>query len=424
MAKPPSLRPEDIRVIVLAGGKSSRFWPLAQNQHKLMTPLMGKPVLEHTLLSVARARVKRVTLVVNADQEAAMRQRFQDGQALGLTLSYARQQESLGQADAILAAAKALTTESVVLVINGEQVNAHEFIKPILKFKAQEKAEVVLAARKTNKPWKYGIFKLDGKQAVGMVEKPKPGEEPSKIRAIGVYCLSREFLQFLRDQSQEEYQLEATLDRYMQQGKVQVWVCDLASPSLKFPWDLFRIRDYLFKELSHSISAQAHLAKTAVIKPPVVIEAGALVGEFALVEGPAYIGPKAVLGAYSILRGGSALEQEAEAQRYADVKNSLLLPQAQIHSGFVGDSILGEGCSAGAGLITANLRLDRKPISCLVKGEKVSTGRRYFGAVIGPLARLGVRVTLMPGRLIGARSQVYPGVVVMNNVPDGTIERP
>lgn len=415
--------PPDVAVVVLAGGQSSRFWPLNAERNKLMTPLMGKPVLEHTLSSVARAKIKRVVLVVNATEADAMRQYFKDGQALGLELTYALQQQSLGQADAILTAAKQLKTESVALVLNAEQVNAHEFIEPVLQFRDRQKAEVVLVGRSTNKPWKYGIFKLEGEKALGMVEKPPQGEEPSRIRAIGVYCLSREFLEFMESQPQEEYQLEASLDKYMQQARVHVWVCGLTSPSLKYPWDLFRIRDYLFKNLEHSISDKANIAQTAVIKPPVVIEKGALIGEYALVEGPAYIGPNAVLGAYSILRAGSILEAGAEAQRYADIKNSLLLPGAQIHSGFVGDSILGDGCSAGAGLITANLRLDRTKISCLVKGEMVTTGRRYFGVVIGPRARLGIRVSTMPGRLIGTGAHIYPGVTVMKNIPDGTAMR-
>ncbi|WP_256205042.1 glutamine--fructose-6-phosphate transaminase (isomerizing) [Aeropyrum camini] len=60
--------------------------------------------------------------------------------------------------------------------------------------------------------------------------------------------------------------------------------------------------------------------------------------------------------------------------------------------------------------MTANLRFDGRSVRMTVKGERVDTGLRKLGAVIGGYAQTGINVSLMPGVKVGARALVYPGV--------------
>ena len=97
------------------------------------------------------------------------------------------------------------------------------------------------------------------------------------------------------------------------------------------------------------------------------------------------------------------------------------------HYNYVGDSILGFHAHMGAGSITSNVKADRKNI--VVKNdaaafgwpERMVTGLRKFGAVLGDYAEIGCNAVLNPGTVIGAHSNVYPTVSVRGVVPPGHI---
>jgi bifunctional UDP-N-acetylglucosamine pyrophosphorylase/glucosamine-1-phosphate N-acetyltransferase len=94
------------------------------------------------------------------------------------------------------------------------------------------------------------------------------------------------------------------------------------------------------------------------------------------------------------------------------------------HLSYVGDSIIGESVNFGAGTITANLRLDEKPIYVTVKGQRVNSGRRKLGALIGDNVRTGIGVTIMPGVTIGPESAIAANISVNFDVPKNTFIGP
>lgn len=406
-----------MKALVIAAGKSSRFWPLDNYLGKAMTNLMAKPILAYTIESLAQAGFKEIVLVVQAEAKKEIKKIIGDGQKQKIKIDFVVQSHGLGQAQAILAAQNLLTSDEF-FVFNASQVNAGLLVPGILSKRKKTKAGLVITAKKTDQPAKYGILKLKNNLAVGIVEKPAKGTEPSNLRVVGAYLFNQAFLNCLKKSKPEEYQLEKVLTEFMQTGKVAVYQTDKETLSLKYPWDLLAIKNYLLKNIKHKIDKQAYISQTALIKPPVVIGKKALVGDFAIIEGPAYIGDKAVVGAYSCLRKKSILEKGAEIQRYTDVSNSLIFSNAHLHSGFLGDSIVGQDCRIGAGFISANKRLDRKEIYSFVKGIKTPTGLTSFGVVVGQVSKIGIRVSTMPGKLIGKNCFVKPGKIVGKNLDD------
>ena len=92
-----------------------------------------------------------------------------------------------------------------------------------------------------------------------------------------------------------------------------------------------------------------------------------------------------------------------------------------MHSGYLGDSIVGSNCRFGAGFVSANKRLDRKTIMAEVKGKKIDTKLEAFGVVAGPGAKFGIQSGTMPGVFVGASSVVGPNTQVSENAPDDTM---
>ncbi|MEX2007181.1 MAG: hypothetical protein WD992_00195, partial [Candidatus Levyibacteriota bacterium] len=120
----------------------------------------------------------------------------------------------------------------------------------------------------------------------------------------------------------------------------------------------------------------------------------------------------------SLIRDGSDLEEKVSVGAFTEIKNSLIMEGTSIHSGFIGDSIIGQHCKIGSGFTTANRKIDRGSIGVTVRGAKVDTGLTSFGVIMGNAVVIGVKVTTMPGVIIGNNSTIGPSTSVFKNVPD------
>ena len=78
------------------------------------------------------------------------------------------------------------------------------------------------------------------------------------------------------------------------------------------------------------------------------------------------------------------------------------------HYNYVGDSILGYKAHMGAAAITSNVKGDKKPIVLRCGEERVETGMKKIGAMLGDFAEIGCGSVLNPGTVIGRDTQVYP----------------
>ena len=92
-----------------------------------------------------------------------------------------------------------------------------------------------------------------------------------------------------------------------------------------------------------------------------------------------------------------------------------------MHSGYIGDSMIGKNCRLGAGVVTANVRIDRGIIKSVVKNKKIETGLKRFGCIIGNNTKTGIRCSFMPGVLVGSDCFIGPSSVVFENIEDNKL---
>jgi bifunctional UDP-N-acetylglucosamine pyrophosphorylase/glucosamine-1-phosphate N-acetyltransferase len=136
------------------------------------------------------------------------------------------------------------------------------------------------------------------------------------------------------------------------------------------------------------------------------------------IEGPVYVGEGAVVGPNAYLRPGTSLGKRAKVGAGCEVKNSIVMDDARIpHLCYIGDSVLGNGATLGAGTITANLKFNNSNVESRVKGKRVDSGQRKLGAFFGDGAKTGINVSIFPGVKIGADAWIGPGAIVKTDVP-------
>jgi len=86
------------------------------------------------------------------------------------------------------------------------------------------------------------------------------------------------------------------------------------------------------------------------------------------------------------------------------------------HLNYVADSVIAEGCNLGAGTKIANLRFDNADVKVTIKGERVSSGRRKLGAIIGYNVKTGINVSIYPGVKISSGMWIEGGSLVRRDI--------
>ena len=409
-----------MQAIILAAGESSRFWPLSSEKHKSLIKIMGKSLIEWTIEAIKRAGIKNIIIIQSPNSD--LEKHLGDGSLFGVKLSYVFQKEAKGMGNAVMHA-ESLIKEDNFFVLNPYVFKADDFLNLMIKKQESTKADLVLLGAKTDKPWKYGILKLKDDKALSMIEKPVAGKQPSDIKVVGIYLLPKDFFTYYRRVKEHDYAYEDALALYMKEKDVKVVITKKTTPTLKYPWDLFEVNKMIMDSFikKQRIDSDVKIAKNVVIEGPVIIEENVTIFENAVIKGPCYIGKGCKIGNNALIRDYTNLEDGALIGANAEVVRSIFQSRSHIHSGFIGDSIIGEDARIGAGIITANVKMDRQEIRPEVKGEKVETKIVSFGTIIGSGTHFGIGVKTMPGTMIGSRSVIGPGTTVMKNIPSDSV---
>lgn len=399
-----------MQAVILAAGKSSRFYPFSSFGHKSMLPLFGKPLLQHTLESLKKAKFNKVVIVVGKDSDIP--QKIEN--VPGLVISFVVQEEKLGMGHA-LSQAEHLLDETFFL-LSAYHMDVDDFAHDMQKKQKDHKQVILLAKEDTNLE-KYGVLHVENDRVISVTEKPEE-IDGKRLRLIGIYLLNKTFLQTLNNLPVEEYHFEKALDEYARSGNISFVKTDLPLVTLKHSWDILTVKDYLLSKIKKTISSKAHISKSAIIQGEVIISDNVIILEGACIKGPCFLGENVVVGNNAILRNGVIAEENVVIGATMEVKNSVLMKNVTTHTGFIGDSVIGSYSRLAAGFCSANVRFDRGEISTLVSDLLVNTHRTHVGVIIGEHVDTGINVATMPGVMIGNHATIGPGTMVMENVED------
>ena len=166
-----------------------------------------------------------------------------------------------------------------------------------------------------------------------------------------------------------------------------------------YPWEaLAEIGDFIL-QLGPTLPAEEYEQRG-----PCIIDHGAELRQCAFVRGNAIVGKNAVVG------------------NSCELKNVVLFDNVQTpHFNYVGDSILGYKSHMGAGSITSNVKSDKTLVVIKNGAERIETGRKKVGAILGDYVEVGCNSVLNPGTVIGRHSNIYPVSCVRGVIPADSI---
>ena len=173
----------------------------------------------------------------------------------------------------------------------------------------------------------------------------------------------------------------------------------------EYPWEALKGIKDLIIELGSKLSPEEYdnpaenvwVHKTAKIFPSAYLGAPCIIGPETEVRHCAFIRGSALVGAGCVV--GNSVE----------LKNVILFDGVQTpHYNYVGDSILGYKSHMGAGSITSNVKSDKTNVVIKSGSEKLETGIKKIGAMLGDFVEVGCNSVLNPGTVIGPHSNIYP----------------
>lgn len=185
-----------------------------------------------------------------------------------------------------------------------------------------------------------------------------------------------------------------------------------------YPWEVLPyINDYIIelgrtldKEKYDEIEENVWIAKNAKVAPTAYIGAPAIIGENAEIRHCAFIRGKAIVGEGTVVGNSTEL------------KNVILFNKVQVpHFNYVGDSILGYKSHLGGAAIVSNVKCDKKLVIINDGKEKIETGLKKVGAMIGDEVEVGCGSVLNPGTVVGKNTNIYPLSCVRGVIPEKSI---
>lgn len=191
----------------------------------------------------------------------------------------------------------------------------------------------------------------------------------------------------------------------------------------KFVWEWLPLISVALEQFAFSShESKKDIPQGVFISGNVYIHPTVKLPAFASITGPAYIGANTEIRPGCFIRGNVIVGEKCVLGNSCEYKNSLLMNNVETpHYNYVGDSILGNKSHLGAGVILANLRLDKKEIKLHLGEGRVPTGLRKFGAILGDQAEVGCNAVLQPGTILGKRSIVMSTLAFGGILPENSV---
>ncbi|HXP92780.1 MAG TPA: NDP-sugar synthase [Candidatus Binatia bacterium] len=317
-----------MKAMILAGGMSTRLYPLTHQVPKPLVPLAGEPITAHILRYLRSFGIVDVAINVHYLADA-IRAYFGDGSAYGVRLHYVHEEELSGSAGG-LKKAEPFFDETFVVVGCDDLTDAN--LDALIAFHRKREAIATIGLVQMEQVDQYGVVILDDRgRIVQFQEKPEPGTELSHLVNTGIYCFepeifthipSNEFVDFGRDVFPS---LQARNEAFYGLPLPGAYWCDIGTPSeyLRATRDALSGVVHLRGARPRGIAADAFLGDDVRIEGDVRIGSGVRLGKRARIVGPSVIGDGSVVGD-GVTIEGSVLWDECRVGEGAQVRDAIV----------------------------------------------------------------------------------------------------
>lgn len=207
--------------IVPVGGEAVRLKPLTAETSKAMVRFLNRPLIELSILHLARQGVEEFYFGVRGYYNYRdIYDYFREGRwfaekyGVGIRVRYMPRVETRGNAEAVYATLMYYDIREPVLVIQGDNVFQLD-VKDMYEFHQSKKAFITIALKEESSNLsEFGVAAVgEDMRILKFVEKPKRREDaPSNLVNTGIYLLSEDFKDFFSGEVGSKLYSEGRLD--------------------------------------------------------------------------------------------------------------------------------------------------------------------------------------------------------------------
>jgi glucose-1-phosphate thymidylyltransferase len=317
---------EQLRGLILSGGKGTRLRPITHTSAKQLVPVANKPVLFYGIEAMAAAGIREIGIIIAPETGDEIKTMAGDGSQFGVEITYILQDEPLGLAHAVLTAEPFLRDAPFVMYLGDNLLQGG--ISELVEAFRTNQPEALILLTPVPDPENYGVAELNGSNTVKrLVEKPK--DPATDLALVGVYMFTsqiHESARAIEPSARGELEITDAIQHLVDEGR-------RVEPHIVTGWwkDTGRLEDMLeanrliLENVEQRIEGE--LDDESNVEGRVIVEAGARLIR-SRVRGPAIIGAGATLtdcyvGPYTAIAEGCSIER-------AEVEHSILLAGSSV----------------------------------------------------------------------------------------------
>ncbi len=316
---------EDLRGLILSGGKGTRLRPITHTSAKQLVPVANKPVLFYGIEAMAAAGIRQIGIIIAPETGDEIRATAGDGSQFGVELTYIPQAEPLGLAHAVLTAEEFLGDAPFVMYL-GDNLLQGGITELVSAFRANAPDALILLTPVPD-PENYGVAELNGDNSVTRLVE-KPAEPATDLALVGVYMFTpciHDAARAIEPSQRGELEITDAIQRLVDDGRrvephiVRGWWKDTGRLA-----DMLEANRLVLENVAPRVEGELIDSQ---VDGRVVVEPGARLVR-STVRGPAIIGAGAQLtdcyvGPYTAIAEGCTIEN-------AEVEHSILLAGSSV----------------------------------------------------------------------------------------------
>jgi glucose-1-phosphate thymidylyltransferase len=216
--------------IILAGGSGTRLYPLTKGQSKQLLAIHDKPMIYYPLSVLMLAGIKDILIISTTNDLPNFKRLFENGNHIGLNISYAEQKKPNGIAEAFIIGEKFIGNDNVCLILGDNIFYGGGFTRLLRNSveKVKNSNHALIFGYYVDNAERYGVVENDHNGNVISIEE-KPQIPKSNYAVVGLYFYPNSVIDIskqIKPSNRGELEITSVNQKYLENSTLKVELLD------------------------------------------------------------------------------------------------------------------------------------------------------------------------------------------------------